>query len=116
MKAISCIRKIQVGVHVTDVIYENIFYISELNVSLYKSVGNYTQPAYGVCLNPELLEEVKNHVENVKLSEHISSCEEVDLDISKVSVEAMILAKQHLEKAQEEFRNSISNIIKTYCK
>ena len=101
MKAILCHRHIQFGVHATEVTNDDIFYIPEMNVILYKSKENWKNDEYGVCLTQELLDEIKKHVEKTEISDYVSDFEEIDLNIDKSTVEGMILAKQHLEKPRK---------------
>lgn len=111
-------RKIQIGVHTTDCVTDECFYIEEKDVVLYKSIQNYTMPQYGVNMDKVLIEEVKNHFEFIKEgfinpekeSAHIYFTQEVNIEITSEEIDNLIEIKSIIEDLTIKFEEKIKSI------
>jgi len=116
MKAFFCKRFVQFGVHPTEVVSDKIFYIPEMNVILYKSEESFKSTKYGVCLSPELLDEVKKHVLEIEVSKHIDSCKEVELNADAMEIRFLISAHRTIKKKEAEMNVIIKKAINSLVK
>ena len=118
MKAIFFKRKVQLGVHATDTVRDECYYIEEKDVVLYKSAQNYLPLQYGINVNKEFINEIKNHFEFIKEgfrnpekeSAYIYFIQELEVEITAEEIDDLIEKKSIIEEMTNVVNEKVKSI------